>query len=143
LKSLNVPQPIDRRIMDARPGDFYFEGESGSIWVEGIAADEVVVSDLSDFKRCLGASPAGGKGRDRSRTGPHRIWHCARAAARVTFHTASSTDLGGGEYSRGASFAFTAQLPTVVFPPALLQTILDLRSPQSDPDPGARDRNRR
>jgi hypothetical protein len=133
VESLNVPQPIDRRVMDARAEDFYFEGEAGSVFIEGITTDQIVVSDLSDFNGAWAHRPPVGKialdpvlGRIAYETAPAE-------PPRVTFHTAFSADVGGGEYSREASFAFTAQLPTVIASPALLQTTIDQRVPQSDP----------
>lgn len=133
VEALNVPQPIGRRLLDARTGDFYFEGEAGSVFIEGASADQIVVSDLSDFNGAWAHRPAAGKialdpvlGRIAFSTAPAE-------PPRVTFHTAFSADVGGGEYAREATFAFTAQLPTLVAPPALLQDAIDQRVPQSDP----------
>jgi hypothetical protein len=133
VESQNVPEPIDRRVMDSRLEDFYFEGDSGSLFIEGITPDQIVVSDLSDVNGGWAHRPPAGKIALDPKLGRFAFSTAPATPPRVTFHTAFSAELGGGEYSREASFQFTAQLPTVVLPPALLQPAIDQRVPQSDP----------
>jgi hypothetical protein len=130
---LNVPQPISRRQMDARLGDYYAESDSGSVFIEGVSIDQVVVADLSDRSGAWGHRPAADMVAIDPVLGRIAFGTAPTATPRVTFHTAFSADLGGGEYSRAASFAYAETVPIDVSMPQALQLQIDQRPVSTDP----------
>ncbi len=73
----DVPQPIGRREFHEDPAAFYGPSNGLTIHVNGaggnpLGLEEICVCDLSDFAGGWGPG-AGGKGRDRSSPGSHRL----------------------------------------------------------------------
>ena len=117
---LTVPDPISRRKMDDALGNYY--GVDGSIYVEGVPPENVVVCDLSQWGTFHGP-PAGRVGIDPV-LGRILFASAPTTPPIVTFHHGFSADLGGGEYERQNSFQLPAQPFDQVAAPALLQTAL-------------------
>lgn len=106
---MNLPIPIRRRAFEARKTDYYGEGKSLEIWVEGwvegfdarqrVPPERIVPADLTDWRY----RPGPGKvavdpvqGRIAFRQRPKKgLW--------VSYHYGFSADIGGGEYDRPLS----------------------------------------
>ena len=107
---LGVPAPIRRVPFDRHKERFYGPGKSMTIWAEGwpyaeapqpVPASAVIPADLSDWqyvppKDHVAADPVLG----RFAFPPSQL---PRKGVRVTYHTAFSDDMGGGEYGRTLS----------------------------------------
>jgi hypothetical protein len=99
---MNVPTAIRRRAFDERTADYYGDGKSLMICIDGlpVALERIVAADLSDWFY----SPKG----DQVAVDPYlgRIAlsddHPAKEV-RVSYHYAFTADIGGGEYERALS----------------------------------------
>ena len=103
---LNVPAPIRRRAMHARPEDFYGPGRSvfverrtGTGLIVPVPVADVSICDLSTWRnppagKLLAIDPVLGRMTFRS-TSPQPMPPLA------TFHYGFAADIGGGEYGRG------------------------------------------
>ena len=132
---LNVPEPISRRVLDARLSDYYtgpdnvqkslrlYVGEPGSL--APIAPGAICVCDLSDDGAGWAHLPPTGKyavdpvlGRIGLPPGLP-----ADTQVEVDFHYGFSAEMGGGEYERAASFADAATPPQTLLVPDNFPTI--------------------
>nr|WP_294510142.1 hypothetical protein [uncultured Rhodopila sp.] len=132
---LNVPAPISRRVLNARPADYYtgadnirrslrlYVGPAGA--VNAVPAASIRVCNLSDVGTGWNGMPPAGiyaidpvLGRIALPPGL-----AANTLVQVDFTYAFSADIGGGEYERAASFASTATPPHLVHVPADHPTI--------------------
>ncbi|HEX3577709.1 MAG TPA: hypothetical protein VHY33_04020 [Thermoanaerobaculia bacterium] len=99
---MNVPTAIRRRAFDERTADYYGNGKSLMIWIDGqpVALERIVAADLSGWVY----RPKG----EQVAVDPHlgRIAladdHPAKDV-RVSYHYAFTADIGGGEYERALS----------------------------------------
>jgi hypothetical protein len=119
---LNVPQPISRRVLDARLPDYYtgadgiarsvrlYDDASGSF--QPIPAAAIRVCNLADVGASWAHLPVDNKYVVDPVLGRIALPAGLRAGTRVRvdFHYGFSADLGGGEYERAASFE-TAEAP--------------------------------
>jgi hypothetical protein len=118
---LNVPQPISRRVLDAYL-DLYYGKEKSLLLCHAdgseIPITEVEVCDLSDIGGGNWAhQPPAGKVAIDPVLGRLAFAGAQAAPPLVTFHYGFSTDLGGGEYERAASFApVDKRLPVIRVP---------------------------
>ena len=135
---LNVPEPISRRVLDARLGDYYSSGgvprslclrtKTGA----GLCKDftpvdpaKIVVCNLSDDGGSWAHPPANGEYKIDPVLG--RLWLPpdvpAGTQARVDFHYGFSADLGGGVYARADSFEIDDPPPPLFLVPDDYSTI--------------------
>jgi len=100
---LNLPVPIRRRTLKEHKSSFYGPGKSLQIWTDyprqAIPLDDIVVADLSDWKRYqarrdqVAVDPELGRILFHPRALPgSKVW--------VSYHYGFSADVGGGEYER-------------------------------------------
>lgn len=109
---MNVPMPISRRILKEHLSDYYGTEKSILIKIndndEEISIDKIEICDLSDIQGGEWAhKPSEGKVAVDPVLG--RIAFCPTIIpendnVKVTFHYGFSKDMGGGEYSRAATF---------------------------------------
>ena len=117
---LNVPEPISRRVLDARLGDYYpkslrlYEDSSGSF--APVAPADVRVCSLEDAAATWAHMPADNKfvvdpalGRIALPQGLPAV-----TQVRVDFHYGFSGELGGGEYDRSAAIADAEPPPSLL-----------------------------
>jgi hypothetical protein len=115
---INVPESISRRVLDASLAAYY--GPELSIFIEGIAIDDVSACNLSD------ADPAGTTW---AHTPPNALVRidpvlgrisfrdAQTEPPRVVFHYGFSAAMGGGEYERSHTFdAALAPIDTLASP---------------------------
>jgi hypothetical protein len=110
---INVPEALNRRLLNAHLNDYYGSDKSILLTVDGHsvqpgpgqqASDLVTVCDLSDFdtgwahvpKNKIAIDPALGRIAFPVTQSPHTV--------QVTFHYGFSAELGGGEYPRASTF---------------------------------------
>jgi hypothetical protein len=133
---LNVPEPIGRRVLDARLTDYYtgvdnvikslrlYEVSAGT--AAPVPPGAICICNLADDGAGWAHQPAQGKtyaidpelGRIAS-SSPLQ----AGTKLEVDFHYGFSADLGGGEYERAASFASAQAPPRLLSVPADFATI--------------------
>jgi len=128
---LDVPEPISRRVLDARLADYYGHGLSLEVRVTSgpVARADIQVCDLSD-------SGGGWAHQPQSHVAVDPVLgRLAFPAAlpppdgvRVSFHYGFPAVLGGGEYERGATLDAELDPVTTVAAPASVQTALDARA---------------
>jgi hypothetical protein len=103
---MNVPDPISRRTLDAYLNDYYGNGKSLLLKINGqvIGSDQIIAANLSDDGNAWAHSPPekiaidpvlGRIAFPSNNPPPENVT--------VTFHYGFSSDLGGGEYDRSAS----------------------------------------
>jgi hypothetical protein len=106
-RPVDVPDPIGLRVMDAHLADYY--GQSVSVSINGVPVDvsKVRVCNLADNAPTWTTRPTDGDIVIDPRYGrlvlPTSI--PVSDVVRVAFHRGFSAAMGGGEYSRSASFA--------------------------------------
>ncbi len=133
---LNVPEPIGRRVLDARFADYYtgaddvikslrlYEVSPGNI--EPVPLDAICVCNLADDGAGWAHLPSKGK---KYAIDPvlGRIAASdplpAGTKVAVDFHYGFSADMGGGEYDRAASFASLQAPPRLLRVPGDFATI--------------------
>lgn len=127
---LNVPEPISRRVLNARLADYYtgadkirrslclYVGPPGAVAAVPLSA--IRVCNLSDSGASWNALPPAGVyaidpvlGRIALPSGL-----AANTTVEVDFTYAFTADMGGGEYERAASFASTQTPPQLLHVPA-------------------------
>jgi hypothetical protein len=125
---INVPEPINRRVLDASLAAYY--GAGLSIFIEGVAIGDVSACNLSD------SNPAGTAW---THTPPKSLvaidpvlgrisFRDAQASPpRVTFHYGFSAAMGGGEYERTPTFDAALAPISSVASPGPIQPALDAR----------------
>ena len=132
---LNVPEPISRRVLDARLSDYYtgpdnaqkslrlYVGEPGSL--APIAPDAICVCDLSDDGAGWAHLPPTGKYAVDPVLGRIGLPPAlpADTQVEVDFHYGFSAEMGGGEYERAASFADAATPPQALLVPDNFPTV--------------------
>lgn len=132
---LNVPEPISRRVLDARLSDYYtgpdnaqkslrlYVGEPGSL--APIAPDAICVCDLSDDGAGWAHLPPTGKYAVDPVLGRIGLPPAlpADTQVEVDFHYGFSAEMGGGEYERAASFADAATPPQTLLVPDNFPTV--------------------
>ena len=135
---INVPMPISRRVLGRYLDLYYGAGKSLLLSVDGadISANEIVICNLSDS----GPGAWAHMPQDKYAIDPllgrialpaNRPVPTAVPPVRVTYHYGFSTEMGGGEYERAASFDPLLQpvqqvtMPTVTPPPPVVQNALD------------------
>ena len=128
---LDVPEPIGRRVLDARLADYYGDGLSLEVFDGTVPVQlaDVRVCDLSDLgggwahqpQNQVAVDPVLGRLAFPANQSPP-------ADPRVSFHYGFPADLGGGEFERGATLDGELAPVTAVSPPASVQTALDART---------------
>lgn len=125
---INVPEPISRRVLDASLAVYY--GPELSIFIEGVAIDDVSACNLSD------ADPAGTTW---AHTPPNAtvaidpvlgrisFRDAKTEPPRVVFHYGFSAAMGGGEYERTPTFDAALGPVETVASPGPIQLALDAR----------------
>ncbi len=123
---LNVPAPITRRRMAEFRSDYYGEGKS--VFIEGVAAGQVSICNLSDHAGGWAHTPppAGHVAIDPV-LGRIAFGDAQPSAPLVTFHYGFSADTGGGEYERAATFDLPAQPVQAVASPDAIQDAINTR----------------
>jgi hypothetical protein len=144
----NVPQPITRRGMARRPGDYY--GPDKSLLVElhplkggkfdpagetrAVAVEDIVVCDLSDVAGGGGTKwahlpvPAGKVAIDPA-LGRLAFGTPPKDMVLVTFRYGFPAEIGGGEYERGGTFQEKLRPVTPISMPGPLQDALVALAP--------------
>lgn len=132
---LNVPEPISRRVLDARPGDYYtgadnatkslrlYVGPAGAL--EAVPLESICSCNLADDgSNWAHPAPAGKYAIDPV------LGRIALPAGlpsgtevEVDFHYAFSAPIGGGEYDRAASYASGEPPPQLIHVPGDKPTI--------------------
>jgi hypothetical protein len=126
---LNVPAPISRRVLNARPADYYtgadnihrslrlYVGRPGAVVPVPLSA--IRICNLSDSGSSWNGLPPAGiyaidpvLGRIALPSGL-----AANTVVQVDFTYAFTADMGGGEYERAASFASTQTPPQLLHVP--------------------------
>ncbi len=132
---LNVPEPISRRVLDARLDDYYtgadnvrkslrlYVGPAGAL--DPVAPDAICVCNLSDDGAGWAHLPPAGKYAVDPVLGRIALPPGLPAGTMVEadFHYGFSAQMGGGEYERAASFADTATPPQTLHVPTDHPTI--------------------
>jgi len=122
---LDVPEPISRRVLDARLGSYYGEAgagfslrlyENSSGDYKAVDAARVAVCNLADFGAGWAHLPTGATFVVDPLLGRLALPPGLPAGTRVEvdFHYGFSGELGGGEYERSASFASTEVPPQTI-----------------------------
>jgi hypothetical protein len=130
-RPLNVPEPISRRVLDARLAELYARQRSLVVGTGGadVAIGRVVAADLSD---------AGGGAWAHKPIGVVAIDPVLGRIAfaedeapptdvRVSYHYGFAGEIGGGEYDRQASVGAAPPPVQSLVAPALIQPALDAR----------------
>src|SRR6266566_3723381 len=121
---INVPDPIDRRVLAQYLPKYY--GEDKSMVIDGIDLVSVNVCDLSDAGGAWAHTPPVGRIAVDPVLGRIFYGDAQAAPPRVTFHYGFSADMGGGEYDRAAAFDATVRpIETVPAPHAAIQDALN------------------
>jgi hypothetical protein len=122
---INVPTPISRRMLKESLDDYYGNAKSLLLRVgeAEVATDQIVVCDLSDLENGEWAHAPQDKIAIDPVLGRTAFPQAQEPPAdvRVSFHYGFSADIGGGEYTRVASF--DAQLQPIQRVPAPHSTI--------------------
>ncbi len=134
---MNVPEPVNRRVMNADLNLFYGEGKSVTIYNDFDSANDIFnMVPATDIQVCCLAdqdgnwinNPAEGKiaidpeagrfalGPDLA-ANPPDLW--------VTYHYGFSADIGSGEYERGELFDQELDVIETVANPTTIQSALD------------------
>jgi hypothetical protein len=121
---IDVPMPISRRVFAANLAAYY--GAEKSIFLPDQLTSNVVVCNLADSSSGWGNSPpkAGIVAVD-PELGRIAFGDAQLQPPRVTFHTAFSAALGGGDYARADSFEPNLQPFQQLASPATIQTALN------------------
>jgi len=114
---INVPAPINRRVLDAYLPLYY--GDGASVSIDGVPIEKVVACDLSGWIH----TPPAGKVAIDPVLGRIAFADAQTEPPLVTFHYGFSDDMGGGEYDRTASV--DAELTPVEEVPAPHASIQD------------------
>ena len=123
---LNVPAPISRRRMSEFCEDYYGDGKS--VFIEGVAIDKITICDLSDVAGGWAHTPpTAGKVLIDPVLGRIAFGDPQALPPLVTFHYGFSTDMGGGEYERAATFELPSLPVQGVTSPASVQTAINAR----------------
>jgi hypothetical protein len=122
---LNVPEPIARRVLDARPADYYSVAgdvpKSLCLYLHDAAAKTTTAIDASHVQVCNLADSGTGWAHVPPAAGIYAVDPVlgriavvslpANTELRADFHYGFSADMGGGEYERAASYE-TAETPS-------------------------------
>ena len=123
---LNVPAPISRRRLSESLKDYY--GDEKSLFIAGVELGQVMVCDLSDHAGDWAHTPPpSGKVAVDPRLGRIAFGDAQGTPPQVTFHYGFSTEMGGGEYERAASFDLSPELVQPVTAPGFIQDEIDTR----------------
>lgn len=126
---VNVPQALSRRVLHEYLELYYGQGKSLVLNVDGrdIPLADIVVCDLSDFGGTWAHLPPDGKYAIDPVLGrialPGNLTF--PVPVRVSFHYGFGTEIGGGEYERGASFDQELKPVQQVSMPGSIQTALN------------------
>jgi hypothetical protein len=132
---LNVPEPISRRVLNARLADYYTGADnvSRSLRLYAGAADAIVPVPIGSIRVC-NLSDSGAGWNQLPPAGVYAIdpvlgrialppGLAAGTSVEVDFNYAFTADMGGGEYERAASFASVETPPQLLHVPGDQATI--------------------
>jgi len=125
---INVPEPISRRVLDASLAAYY--GLELSIFIEGVAIDDVSACNLSDadpFGTTWAHTPPNMLVAIDPVLGRISFRDAQMEPPRVVFHYGFSAAMGGGEYERTPTFDAALGPVETVASPGPIQPALDGR----------------